>query len=88
MFIVATNFKGVPPVHTDFEIPFSFKGGNKPYIQSEGTPEKAPGGYWGKYSKAPPLENYINIGIYSEQMKSNQINQTQNHFENGWGYNL
>ncbi len=58
----------------------------KPYIESEGTPKNAPGEYWGKYSKAPPLENYINIGIYTEEMKANQIESTKMHFENGWGY--
>ena len=58
----------------------------KPYIESEGTPKNAPGKYWGEYSKAPPLENYINIGIYSDDMKASQIEDTKNHFEKGWGY--
>jgi hypothetical protein len=85
-FYIATNFRGIPPEEADLGIHFSGKVSNKPYIESEGTPTNAPGDYWGKYSKAPPLENYINIGIYSEEMKTNQIELTKNHFENGWGY--
>jgi len=85
-FYIATNFKGIPPKEADLGIHFSKKDPKKPYIESESTPTNAPGKYWGKYSKAPPLENYINIGIYSEEMKANQIELTKNHFENGWGY--
>ena len=84
--LIATNFKGLPPPEADLGIHFSKKDPNKPYIESEGTPGNAPGNYWGKYSKAPPLENYINIGIYTDEMKKNQIEITKNHFENGWGY--
>jgi hypothetical protein len=83
---IATNFKGLPPAEADLGIHFSKKDPNKPYIESEGTPKNAPGNYWGKYSKAPPLENYINIGVYTEEMKLNQIEITKNHFKNGWGY--
>ena len=83
-FFIATNFHGLPPAEADLGIHFSEKDPNKPYIQSEGTPGKV--NYWGDYSKAPPLENYINIGIYTDEMKANQIESTKNHFENGWGY--
>ncbi len=85
-FFIATNFRGLPPAEADLGIHFSEKDPVKPYIESEGTPKNAPGKYWGEYSKAPPLENYINIGIYSENMKAGQIEDTKNHFENGWGY--
>ena len=85
-FFIATNFKGLPPAEADLGIHFSEKDPAKPYIESEGTPTNAPGNYWGKYSKAPPLENYINIGIYTDEMKANQIEITRNHFKNGWGY--
>ena len=85
-YFIATNFHGLPPAEADLGIHFSEKDPQKPYIESEGTPTNAPGNYWGKYSKAPPLENYINIGIYTDDMKANQIEQTKNHFENGWGY--
>ena len=83
---IATNFKGLPPPEADLGIHFSKKDPLKPYIESEGTPTNAPGNYWGKYSKAPPLENYINIGIYTDEMKANQIDITKNHIKNGWGY--
>ena len=85
-YFVATNFKGLPPAEADLGIHFSKKVKDKPYVESEGTPTNAPGKYWGKYSKAPPLENYINIGIYTDEMKANQIEITKNHFEKGWGY--
>ena len=85
-FCIATNFHGLPPEEADLGVHFSEKDPSKPYIQSEGTPANAPGKYWGKYSKAPPLENYINIGIYNDSMKVNQIEATKKHFENGWGY--
>jgi len=85
-FFIATNFRGLPPAEADLGIHFSEKDPAKPYIESEGTPKNAPGKYWGEYSKAPPLENYINIGIYSDEMKAGQIEDTKNHFEKGWGY--
>lgn len=85
-YFIATNFHGLPPAEADLGIHFSEKDPEKPYIESEGTPTNAPGNYWGRYSKAPPLENYINIGIYTDEMKTNQIEITKNHFENGWGY--
>lgn len=83
-FSIATNFHGLPPAEADLGIHFSKTDPEKPYIQTEGVPVKVE--YWGKYSKAPPLENYINIGIYTDEMKASQIEDTKNHFENGWGY--
>jgi hypothetical protein len=85
-FFIATNFRGLPPAEADLGIHFSEKDPAKPYIESEGTPSNTPGKYWGKYSKAPPLENYINIGVYTEEINANQIETTKKHFENGWGY--
>ena len=82
------NFKGKPPAEADLGIHFSEKVEDKPYIESEGTPDNAPGGYWGKYSKNPPYNNYINIGIYTDEMKARQIEITKEHFEHGWGYML
>jgi hypothetical protein len=77
--IIATNFKGAPPAEADLGIHFSKKVAGKPYIDSENTPSNAPGGYWGSYSKVKGYYNYINIGIYSEQMKQNQIAKTIEH---------
>jgi hypothetical protein len=84
--VIATNFKGEPPPEADLGIHFSKKVPNKPYIESEGTPTNAPGGYWGTYSKREGYYNYINIGLYNEQMKANQKTITAEHFRNGWGY--
>jgi hypothetical protein len=80
--IIATNFKGSPPAEADLGIHFSKKVAGKPYIDSESTPGNAPGGYWGSYSKIKGYYNYINIGIYSEQMKQNQIAETVEHLDN------
>lgn len=87
-YFVATNFKGDPPAQADLGIHFSNKVESKPYIESEGTPDNAPGNYWGSYSKNPPLYNYINIGVYTDEMKERQLEITQEHFEHGWGYML
>jgi hypothetical protein len=84
--IIATNFKGAPPAEADLGIHFSREVAGKPYIDSESTPTNAPGGYWGTYSKVKGYYNYINIGIYSEQMKKNQIAKTIEHLDNGRGY--
>lgn len=84
--IIATNFKDAPPAEADLGIHFSKKVAGKPYIDSESTPSNAPGGYWGSYSKVKGYYNYINIGIYSEQMKQNQIAKTIEHLDNGRGY--
>jgi hypothetical protein len=86
--VVATNYKGLPPLEADLGIHFSYRADDKPYIDSESTPSNAPGGYWGKYSKAPPLQNYINIGVYTPEMKANQVQSTKDHFESGFGYML
>jgi acetyl esterase/lipase len=84
--VIATNFHGPPPPEADLGIHFSEKVPGKPYIESEGTPANAPGKYWGKYSKKPDYYNYINIGLYNEQMKANQIAITADHLDNGRGY--
>ncbi|MBN2411501.1 DUF5060 domain-containing protein [candidate division KSB1 bacterium] len=84
--VIATNFRGDPPPEADLGIHFSTIVPDKPYIESEGTPKNVPGGYWGKYSKNPDIYNYINIGIYSSEMKKNQIAITREHLSNGKGY--
>ena len=84
--VIATNFKGPPPPEADLGIHHSRKVPGKPYIESEGTPANAPGGYWGSYSKKKNYYNYINIGLYSEEMKANQKAVTAEHFRKGWGY--
>jgi gamma-glutamyltranspeptidase/glutathione hydrolase len=84
--VIATNFKGDPPPEADLAIHHSGKAPGKPYIETEATPANAPGGYWGSYSKKDGYYNYINIGLYSEEMKAIQKAATTEHFRNGWGY--
>jgi hypothetical protein len=53
-----------------------------PYIESEGTPNQ----YWGEYSKERGLDHYINVGIYTESKKTQQINRTKELLDEGHGY--
>ncbi|MBC8470422.1 MAG: DUF5060 domain-containing protein [Planctomycetes bacterium] len=87
-FVIATNFRGLPPPEADLGIHHSEKAAGKPYIESEATPSNAPGNYWGKYSKVDGYYNYINIGLYNEDMKASQIQKTNDHLSNGMGYML
>ena len=45
--VIATNFRGEPPAEADLAIHHSERAAGKPYIESEASPGKAPGGYWG-----------------------------------------
>ena len=74
--MVAYNDRAAPPANADLLIHFSPRVPGKPWVQSEGTPDNAPGGYWGTYSKVGGLYNYINIGVYSDAMKASQCRQT------------
>ncbi|UCG56399.1 MAG: hypothetical protein JSU70_16245 [Phycisphaerales bacterium] len=84
--VIATNYRGDPPPEADLAIHHSNKVKGKPYIESEGTPGIAPGGYWGSYSKKKGYYNYINVGLYNEDMKRNQIEQTKSNLSRGSGY--
>jgi hypothetical protein len=86
--VIATNFRGDPPAEADLAIHHSRRAPGKPYIESEGSAGKAPGGYWGTYSKKEGCYNYINIGVYTDAMKADQIRQTAAHFTRGEGYML
>ena len=90
-FMVGTNFKGQPPPEADLALHHSERAAGKPYIESEGSPKVTPfsgkdSGYWGRYSKQPGLYQYLNIGVYTPEMKRNQIEETRKHFERGEGY--
>lgn len=92
-YIIATNFKGDPPVEADIAIHHSNRFPGKPYAETEGSAPSAPGGYWGSYSKqgeqwnnGPDLYQYINIGIYTDEMKEAQLNETFDHLDNDEGY--
>jgi hypothetical protein len=86
--VIATNFRGEPPAEADLAIHHSRRAAGKPYIETEASPGNAPGGYWGAYSKQEGYYNYINIGVYTDAMKAEQIEQTKTHLSRGEGYML
>ncbi|MCL2833526.1 MAG: hypothetical protein FWD78_10190 [Treponema sp.] len=94
---VASNYIGPAPEEADLCIHFSHFNKNKPYIETEGVPENAPGAYWNRYSKqdskicnygTSDYQNYINIGVYTPEMKEDQIKRSNTHFDRGDGYML
>jgi hypothetical protein len=86
--LIASNDRDEPPAEADLGIHFAKRVAGKPYVESEATPSNAPGGYWGSYSKKDGYYNYINVGVYNEAMKANQIAQTARHLSEGHGYML
>lgn len=80
--MIGYNNHGLPPANADLALHFSDRAEKKLYIQSEGTMTD----YWGAYSKEKGLYNYINIGIYTEGKKKEQLINTDNHLKNGEGY--
>jgi hypothetical protein len=87
-FVVGTNFRGPPPVEADIALHFAHDVADKPYVETEGSPDNAPGGYWGAYSKMSGLYGYRNVGGYTAAMKRNQIDRTVEHLSTGRGYVL
>jgi hypothetical protein len=86
--LIGTNFMGNPPPEADLALHFSYPAPGKPYIESEGSPPEVEGGYWGPYSKREGLYAYLNMGVYTPEMKAAQIEATQAHLERGRGYML
>jgi hypothetical protein len=91
--LVGTNFKGQPPPEADLALHHSERAAGKPYIESEGSPKVTPltgqdAGYWGRYSKREGLYQYINIGVYTGEMRRSQIEETRKHLARGEGYML
>ena len=80
--MIAYNGKGYPPPCADLPVHFGKKVNSMPYIESEGTP----GQYWGEYSKERGLNEYINVGIYTEGKKNQQLRKTREILEAGHGY--
>ena len=94
---VASNYLGPAPDEADICVHFSHFRKDRPYIETEGVPENAPGAYWNRFSKqdseicnygASSYQNYINIGLYTPEMKENQIMRSELHFDRGDGYML
>jgi len=94
-YIFATNYRGIPPPEADITIHHSNRSSGKPYAETEASPPGMTGGYWGAYSKqgkewnnGPDLYQYINIGVYNEEMKVSQLEATFEHLDRGEGYML
>ena len=79
---IAYNRNGFAPPCADLTIHHAKIMEGMPYIQTEGTPSQ----YWGDYSKEKGLEHYINVGIYTEGKKAEQIADTQEMLDAGHGY--
>jgi hypothetical protein len=92
--MIAYNDSHPAPANADLYIHHSPKVGGKPWLDSEATPTKTPGGYWGTFSKeteqktAGRFYNYSRIGRYTPEMKSNQYDQTRDGYENYNGHML
>jgi hypothetical protein len=83
---VAYNARAHPPANADILVHFSPRVKGKPWLESEGTPGNAPGGYWGSYSKQKGYYNYIRIGRYTPEMKQRQITDTFTAIDRNAGY--
>lgn len=95
--LLGINFVGDVPAEADVCLHFADPIPEKPYIESEGVPENSPGAYWGKWSRRPhsvnkyrlsDYWNYENVGVYTDEMKEDQIRVASEHFDRGWGYLL
>lgn len=73
--IIGWNARATPSAGCDLSMHFGARIAGKPWLDTEAVPENAPGGYWGSYSKKSGYYNYINIGIYSDAMKTDQWNR-------------
>jgi hypothetical protein len=80
--VIAYNGRGYPPPCADLPVHFGERVASMPYIESEGTPSQ----YWGEYSKERGLSEYINVGVYTEGKKAEQLAKTKAILERGDGY--
>jgi hypothetical protein len=84
--IIAYNARPTPPANADLAIHFSPKIPGKPYVETEGSPPNS--NYWGEYSKKEGFYNYLNVGIYTAEMKERQNAATTQHIDGANGYIL
>ncbi len=68
--LIAYNAKAVPPANADLAIHHSPRIPHKPYVETEGSPPLS--NYWGAYSKRDGFYNYLNVGVYTPEMKARQ----------------
>jgi hypothetical protein len=83
---MAYNAKCTPPANADLAIHFSPRIPGKPYIETEGTPPDS--NYWGEYSKKQGVYNYLNVGVYTSEMKERQNAATTRQIDGANGYIL
>jgi hypothetical protein len=84
--IIAYNSRQPAPANADLAIHHSPRIAGKPYVETEGSPPRS--NYWGDYSKKSGFYNYINVGIYTHEMKERQKAATTEHIERANGYML
>lgn len=83
-FLIAYNSRQSPPASADLAIHHSPRIPGKPYVETEGSPPNS--NYWGSYSKRDGRYNYINVGVYTADMKQRQMAATTEHIERANGY--
>jgi hypothetical protein len=82
--LIAYNGRLPAPRNADLGIHFSPRIPGKPYVETEGSPPQS--NYWGAYSKREGFYNYLNVGIYSPEMKERQKADTTRHLDGANGY--
>lgn len=84
--VIAYNARGPAPANANLGIHFSPRIPGKPWLEAEGTPGVVP--YWQAYSRKDGYRNYINIGLYTPEMKADQFARTRRGIEEANGYLL
>jgi hypothetical protein len=87
-YMIAHNRNEDPPDNADLLLHHSPRVPGRPWVQSEGTPHNAPGGYWHDFSKREGHYNYIRIGRYTRSMIDDQLRQTAEDIERFNGHIL
>jgi hypothetical protein len=90
--VVANNTKQ-DPSNEDLNMHFGKREEGKPWLDSEATPDAAPGGYWGRFSKQSHqadqrFYNYSRVGRYTTEMKAQQRRATREQIRRFNGYIL
>lgn len=89
--IMVANNNGKVAGNCDLNVHHGPKIEHKPWLDTEATPGKTPGGYWGSFSKethqaGKSYHNYSRIGRYTKEMKEVQIADTRRGMEQHNGY--
>ena len=91
--IMVANNTRKKATNSDLNTHFGPKEKGKPWLDSEATPKKAPGGYWGRFSKEThqaekAYYNYSRVGRYTVEMKAEQLHATRQQLTQNNGYVL